>query len=96
MVACAVVVLVMFHQNKSSPIFLILAVVLVLLAIIARLSSLGTTIAIERDWVVVIAKENKSMLAGKMSLIQSYLFKVFCIISVRLYLHIRSVIMRVT
>ena len=66
-VACAVIVLIMFGQKISSPIFLILAVVLVLLAIVARLSSLGTTIAIERDWVVVIAKEDEFLLAGNFS-----------------------------
>lgn len=65
MVACAVVVLIMFEERISSPIFFILAVSLVLLAIVARLSSLGTTIAIERDWVVVIVKEDESLLAGK-------------------------------
>ena len=63
-VACAVIVLIMFEQKVSSPIFIVLAVVLVLLAIVARLSSLGTTIAIERDWVVVIAKEDAFLLAG--------------------------------
>lgn len=63
-VACAMVVLIMFKQSISSPIFLVLAVILVLLAIVARLSSLGTTIAIERDWVVIIAKEDEFLLAG--------------------------------
>ena len=69
-VACAVIVLIMFEQKVSSPIFIILAVVLVLLAIVARLSSLGTTIAIERDWVVVIAKEDEFLLAGTNSILR--------------------------
>ena len=64
-VTCAVIVLIMFKQSNSSPIFIILGVVLILVAIVARLSSLGTTIAIERDWVVVIAKEDEFLLAGK-------------------------------
>ncbi|XP_028398735.1 solute carrier family 40 member 1-like [Dendronephthya gigantea] len=69
-VACAVVILIMFKQSISSPIFFILAVFLVLLAIVARLSSLGTTIAIERDWVVVIVKEDESLLAGTNSILR--------------------------
>ncbi|CAB4019122.1 solute carrier family 40 member 1, partial [Paramuricea clavata] len=69
-VACAMVVLIMFKQSISSPIFLVLAVVLVLLAIVARLSSLGTTIAIERDWVVIIAKEDEFLLAGTNSILR--------------------------
>lgn len=64
MVACAVVVLIMLKEKFSGWKFFIFAVVLVLLAIIARLASLGTTIAIERDWVVVIAKEDEFLLAG--------------------------------
>lgn len=63
-VACAVIVLIMFEWNISKPLFFVLAVFLVLLAIVARLASLGTTIAIERDWVVVIAKEDEFLLAG--------------------------------
>ena len=64
----------MFKQNTSSPLFVILAIVLVLLAIVARLASLGTTIAIERDWVVVIAKEDASLLAGILRYIFMCLF----------------------
>ena len=64
----------MFKQNTSSPLFVILAIVLVLLAIVARLASLGTTIAIERDWVVVIAREDASLLAGILRYIFMCLF----------------------
>lgn len=77
-VTCAVIVLIMFKQSNSSPIFVILGVVLVIVAIVARLSSLGTTIAIERDWVVVIAKEDSFLLAGKILIrIDSIMFLTF-------------------
>lgn len=64
-VACAVVLLLMLTADiHSKSLFTFLEFLLILLAIVARLSSLGTTLAIERDWVVVIAKDDKVLMAG--------------------------------
>lgn len=64
-IACALVVLILFDKDLSHVLFVTLAIILVLLAIVARLATLGTTIAIERDWVVVIAQDDEFLLAGK-------------------------------
>lgn len=63
-VACSGVLLLILATGISKALFPFLEFLLILLAIIARLSSLGTTIAIERDWVVVIAKEDEALMAG--------------------------------
>ena len=65
----------MFQESISKALFDILAVILVLLAIVARLSSLGTTISIERDWVVEIAKANEFLLAGKVQSLSKLEFR---------------------
>ena len=45
-------------------------VAIVVLAIIAEMASVGYKIAIERDWIVVIAAQNKGLLASAFHFIQ--------------------------
>ena len=45
-------------------------VAIVVLAIIAEMASVGYKIAIERDWIVVIAAQNKGLLASAFHFVQ--------------------------
>ena len=49
------------------PILYTLSVLLIIFGCLARLTSLGTNISVEKDWVVVIAHKDKRSLACKPS-----------------------------
>ena len=65
---CAVVLAVAFALHVSAcadllP-FALTVVVVIVLGSAANLATVANTIAVERDWVVVIADKNESALAG--------------------------------
>ena len=65
---CAVVLAVAFALHVSAcadllP-FALTVVVVIILGSAANLATVANTIAVERDWVVVIADKNESALAG--------------------------------
>ena len=47
------------------PVFIILSILVIFLGSGANLATVANTIAIEKDWIVVIADKNKDTLAGK-------------------------------
>ena len=47
------------------PVFIVLAILVIFLGSGANLATVANTIAIEKDWIVVIADKNKDTLAGK-------------------------------
>lgn len=52
-------------------VFSILTVVVIILASGANLATVANTISIEKDWIVVIADENKDTLAGNYIIIRA-------------------------
>lgn len=73
-IACAVLVLVpifmLGHRTEDGTeqvtwLFLLTVSAAVLFGGLARLGNLGSNVAVEKDWVTVISKGNKSHLAGK-------------------------------
>ena len=72
MAICSVVLAVAFHDRFSISycnnvgMFFLVACVVVITGTLANLATIGNTISIERDWVVVIADKNKNTLASKL------------------------------
>ena len=67
---CAVGLAVMFGldlgicDNPSLSLFICLSALVIFLGATANLATVANTIAIEKDWIVVIADKNKDTLAG--------------------------------
>lgn len=53
------------QQHIQHPVITLLEAVIIVVGSVADLSSIGTKIAVEKDWVVVIAGSDKSLLASK-------------------------------
>ena len=53
------------EQHIQHPFITLLEAVIIVVGSVADLSSIGTKIAVEKDWVVVIAGSDKSLLASK-------------------------------
>ena len=51
-------------DNPSLPLFIFLSALVIFLGATANLATVANTIAIEKDWIVVIADKNKHTLAG--------------------------------
>lgn len=66
-IICGVLLLIMLElkQHIQHPFVTILEAVIIIVGSIADLSSVGTKIAVEKDWVVVIAGSDKAQLASK-------------------------------
>ena len=65
-IKCGVLLLIMLElQHIQHPFVTILEAVIIIVGSIADLSSVGTKIAVEKDWVVVIAGSDKAQLASK-------------------------------
>ena len=73
LVLCAVVLSLMFGldmgicDNVPLPLFISLSGLVILLGSGANLATVANTIAIEKDWIVVIADKNKDTLAGMLA-----------------------------
>lgn len=50
--------------DVSLPVFIVLSAVVILLGSLANLATVANTIAIEKDWIVVIADKDEHALAG--------------------------------
>ena len=67
---CAVGLAVMFGLDLGIcgdvplPLFIVLSALVIILGAAANLATVANTIAIEKDWIVVIADGNKDTLAG--------------------------------
>lgn len=63
---CGVLLLVMLElkEHIQHPFVVLLEAIIIIVGSIADLSSIGTKIAVEKDWVVVIAGSDKSLLAS--------------------------------
>lgn len=66
-IICGVLLLIMLELEKiiQHPVITLLEAVIIVVGSVADLSSIGTKIAVEKDWVVVIAGSDKSLLASK-------------------------------
>ena len=66
-IICGVLLLIMLEleHHIQHPFITLLEAVIIIVGSIADLSSVGTKIAVEKDWVVVIAGSDKSLLASK-------------------------------
>lgn len=66
-IICGVLLLIMLElqQHIQHPVITLLEAVIIVVGSVADLSSIGTKIAVEKDWVVVIAGSDKSLLASK-------------------------------
>ena len=66
-IVCGVLLLIMLELERhiQHPFVMMLEAIIIIVGSIADLSSIGTKIAVERDWVVVIAGSDKSLLASK-------------------------------
>ena len=66
-IICGVLLLIMLEleQPIQHPFVTILEAHIIIVGSIADLSSVGTKIAVEKDWVVVIAGSDKAQLASK-------------------------------
>lgn len=66
-IICGVLLLIMLEleQHIKHPFITLLEAVIIIVGSLADLSSVGTKIAVEKDWVVVIAGSDKSLLASK-------------------------------
>ena len=66
-IVCGVLLLIMLELERhiQRPFVMMLEAIIIIVGSIADLSSIGTKIAVERDWVVVIAGSDKSLLASK-------------------------------
>lgn len=65
-IKCGVLLLIMLKlQHIQHPFVTILEAHIIIVGSIADLSSVGTKIAVEKDWVVVIAGSDKAQLASK-------------------------------
>ena len=51
-------------DNPSLPLFIFLSALVIFLGATANLATVANTIAIEKDWIVVIADKNEDTLAG--------------------------------
>ena len=66
-IICGVLLLIMLEldQHLQHPVITLLEALIIIIGSVADLSSIGTRIAVEKDWVVVIAGSDKSLLASK-------------------------------
>ena len=66
-IVCAVMLLLLLalKDSLSLSVYVLLEVLVIVIGSVAQLSSIGTKIAVEKDWVVVMAGSDKSLLAGK-------------------------------
>ena len=66
-IVCGVLLLIMLELEKhiQHPFVMLLEAIIIVVGSVADLSSIGTKIAVEKDWVVVIAGSDKSLLASK-------------------------------
>lgn len=72
-VVCAVVVFLVYFYNAElkdywpeKRLLLLLHAVIIIIAIVANLSSIARKIAIEKDWLVEICGSDKDLLASKL------------------------------
>ncbi|KAJ7370182.1 hypothetical protein OS493_033807 [Desmophyllum pertusum] len=65
-IICGVLLLIMLEldQHLQHPVITLLEALIIIIGSVADLSSIGTRIAVEKDWVVVIAGSDKSLLAS--------------------------------
>lgn len=66
-IICGVLLLIMLklEEHIQHPYTMFLEANIIIIGSVADLSSVGTKIAVEKDWVVVIAGSDKSLLASK-------------------------------
>lgn len=66
-IICGVLLLIMLklEEHIQHPNTMLLEANIIIIGSVADLSSVGTKIAVEKDWVVVIAGSDKSLLASK-------------------------------
>lgn len=66
-IVCGVLLLIMLklEEHIQHPYTMLLEANIIIIGSVADLSSVGTKIAVEKDWVVVIAGSDKSLLASK-------------------------------
>ena len=66
-IVCGVLLLIMLEleQHIQHPFVTLLEAMIIIVGSIADLSSVGTKIAVEKDWVVVIAGSDKALLASR-------------------------------
>lgn len=66
-IICGVLLLIMLRleEHIQHPYTMLLEANIIIIGSVADLSSVGTKIAVEKDWVVVIAGSDKSLLASK-------------------------------
>ena len=66
-IICGVLLLIMLklEEHIQHPFTMLLEANIIIIGSVADLSSVGTKIAVEKDWVVVIAGSDKSLLASK-------------------------------
>lgn len=66
-IICGVLLLIMLklEEHIQHPYTMLLEANIIIIGSVADLSSVGTKIAVEKDWVVVIAGSDKSLLASK-------------------------------
>ena len=66
-IVCAVMLLLLLalKDSLSLSVHVLLEALVIVIGSVAQLSSIGTKIAVEKDWVVVMAGSDKSLLAGK-------------------------------
>ena len=66
-IICGVLLFIMLRYEEyiQHPYTMLLEANIIIIGSVADLSSVGTKIAVEKDWVVVIAGSDKSLLASK-------------------------------
>lgn len=66
-IICGILLLIMLELERhiQHPVAMLLEAVIIIIGSVADLSSIGTKIAVEKDWVVVISGSDKSLLASK-------------------------------
>lgn len=66
-IVCGVLLWIMLKldQHIQPPFIMMLEAAVIIVGSIADVSSIGTKIAVEKDWVVVIAGSDKTLLARK-------------------------------
>lgn len=66
-IICGVLLWIMLklEEHIQHPYTMLLEANIIIIGSVADLSSVGTKIAVEKDWVVVIAGSDKSLLASK-------------------------------
>lgn len=66
-IICGVLLLIMLklEEHIQHPYTMLLEANIIIIGSVADLFSVGTKIAVEKDWVVVIAGSDKSLLASK-------------------------------